>query len=78
MAKKTKAGPGEEKDVLTASEVAGWLRIPKSTLYKLAQERRIPAKKIGRHWRFERTLICGMATRPHDKERRPIMSPTPS
>jgi len=44
--------PGGGK-VLTAAEVAQWLRIPKSTLYKLCQDGRIPAKKIGRHWRFD-------------------------
>ncbi len=43
--------------VLTASELARWLRIPKSTLYKLCQEGHIPATKIGRRWRFQRSLI---------------------
>ncbi len=43
--------------MLTALEVSQWLRIPKSTLYKLCKEEGIPAAKIGRHWRFDRELI---------------------
>lgn len=39
-------------DVLTIEELAAYLKIPKSTLYKLVREGRIPSQKIGRHWRF--------------------------
>lgn len=45
------------KDVLTIDELARYLRIPKSTLYKLAQESRIPGQKVGRQWRFSREAI---------------------
>jgi len=38
-------------------EVAGYLKIPKSTLYKMCSEREIPCAKIGKHWRFDRKLI---------------------
>ena len=41
-------------DVLTAGELARWLRIPKSTVYKLCQEGKMAVKKVGRHWRFDR------------------------
>lgn len=58
MSKTTRRG-AEGADVLTAGEVARWLRVPKSTLYKLYQERKIPAKKVGRHWRFDREAIRG-------------------
>jgi excisionase family DNA binding protein len=50
------SAPGEDQ-VLTADEVSRWLRIPKTTLYKLCQEGRIPATKIGRHWRFDRATV---------------------
>jgi excisionase family DNA binding protein len=50
MAKK----PG---DVLTIEELAAYLKIPKSTLYKLVREGRIPSQKIGRHWRFRKGAI---------------------
>ena len=44
-------------DVLTLNEVAEYLRIPRSTAYKLAQEGKIPGQKVGRHWRFRRDTI---------------------
>lgn len=43
--------------VMTVDEVASYLRIPKSSLYKLAQEGKIPSQKVGRHWRFHREAI---------------------
>jgi excisionase family DNA binding protein len=44
-------------DVLTIEELAAYLKIPKSTLYKLVREGRIPSQKIGRHWRFLKGAI---------------------
>ena len=44
-------------DVLTIEELVIYLKIPKSTLYKLAREGKIPSKKIGRHWRFQKRSI---------------------
>jgi excisionase family DNA binding protein len=44
-------------DVLKIEEISKWLRIPKSTIYKLCLEGQIPGKKIGRHWRFIREDI---------------------
>jgi len=46
-------------DILTIDEVADYLKIPRSTVYKLAQEGRIPAQKVGRHWRFHKGAIDG-------------------
>lgn len=43
--------------VLTIDELSEYLKIPKSTLYKLAQEGRLPGQKVGRHWRFPRKAI---------------------
>ena len=43
--------------VLTIHEVADYLRIPISSVYKLAQEGRIPCQKVGRHWRFHREAL---------------------
>ena len=48
---------GELGDVLTIKEVADYLRIPKSTLYKLVRESKIPSQKVGRHWRFRKKAI---------------------
>lgn len=50
--------------VMTIEETSKYLRIPLSTLYKLAQNGKIPCQKIGRHWRFHRsTLIEWLAGR---------------
>jgi excisionase family DNA binding protein len=43
--------------ILTIDELTEYLKIPKSTLYKLALEGRIPGQKIGRHWRFSKEAI---------------------
>ncbi len=43
--------------VLTIGELADYLKIPKSTVYKLAQQGKIPGQKIGRHWRFSKQAI---------------------
>lgn len=47
----------EQSDVLTIEELAHYLKVSKSTLYKLAQERRVPGQKVGRHWRFRKAII---------------------
>ena len=44
-------------DILTIDELANYLRISRSTLYKLAQEGRVPCQKVGRHWRFRKQAI---------------------
>ena len=44
-------------DVLNADEASTWLKIPKSTLYKLCSEGELPAAKVGRHWRFHRETL---------------------
>jgi excisionase family DNA binding protein len=45
------------KDILTVDELATYLKVPKSTVYKLAQEGTLPGQKVGRHWRFQRQAI---------------------
>lgn len=44
-------------DVLTIEELAVYLKISKSTLYKLVREGKIPSQKVGRHWRFHKKAI---------------------
>ena len=43
--------------VMTVDEVAEYLRIPRGSVYKLAQRGRIPCQKVGRHWRFRKERI---------------------
>lgn len=47
----------QQGDVLTIEELAAYLKISKSTAYKLVREGRIPSQKVGRHWRFLREAI---------------------
>jgi excisionase family DNA binding protein len=39
-------------DILKIKDVAGYLRLPVSTVYRLAQDGKVPAVKVGKHWRF--------------------------
>ncbi len=47
----------ETGDVLTIEDLSVYLKISKSTLYKLVREGKIPCQKIGRHWRFHKEAI---------------------
>jgi len=41
-----------DSEFLTAREVAEYLRLPQSTVYKLVQGKKLPGFKMGKHWRF--------------------------
>ncbi len=43
-----------ETEVLTLAEVAGYLRLSKKTIYKMARRGELPAFKAGNHWRLKR------------------------
>jgi excisionase family DNA binding protein len=42
---------------MTVDEVSEYLRIPRGSIYKLAQRGGIPCQKVGRHWRFRREAV---------------------
>jgi PTS system nitrogen regulatory IIA component len=46
-----------ESDILTLEEVAKYLRVKPQTIYTWAQEKKIPAAKLGREWRFRKSII---------------------
>jgi excisionase family DNA binding protein len=48
---------GNDHEILTLEEVAHYLRLKPQTIYKWAQEKRIPAAKLGKEWRFRRSVI---------------------
>ena len=49
--------------LMTAQEVAELLRVPRSTVYELARNRRIPFRKVGRRTLFaQQTLLEWIAT----------------
>jgi excisionase family DNA binding protein len=44
-------------EVLTIEDLSEYLKIPKSTLYKLVREGSVPCQKVGKHWRFHKNAI---------------------
>jgi excisionase family DNA binding protein len=44
-------------EVLTVAEVAAFLRVNRSTVYKLIRRGELPAFKVGSDWRFNRSQI---------------------
>lgn len=42
---------------MTIDDLAGYLQVSKSSLYKLAQDGKVPGHKVGKHWRFHRSVI---------------------
>lgn len=45
--------------VMTLEEVARYLRINKSTVYRMARDGTLPAWKLGNVWRFKKEAIEG-------------------
>ena len=44
-------------EVMTAREVADLLKMPVSTIYELARRDELPARRLGRTWRFLRPRL---------------------
>jgi excisionase family DNA binding protein len=44
-------------EVMTAREVSDLLKMPVSTVYELARRGEIPARRLGRTWRFLRPRL---------------------
>jgi excisionase family DNA binding protein len=52
------AGPRRPRsDILTAQETAEWIRIPLKTIYELAKTGRMPARRVGKQYRFNRKAV---------------------
>ena len=45
--------------MLAIEDLDAYLRLSKSTLYKLAHKGKAPGQKVGRHWRFHKDAIDG-------------------
>lgn len=55
--------------VMTVSEVSEYLRLGESTVYRLAKDGKMPARKVGGSWRFSRkSLNEWLARVPADAE----------
>ena len=44
-------------EIMTLEEVAEYLKLKPQTIYTWAQEKKIPAAKLGKEWRFKRSMI---------------------
>lgn len=49
--------PPTTPEVMTISDLAVYLQMSQSSLYKLVQRGSVPGHKIGRHWRFHKVSI---------------------
>jgi excisionase family DNA binding protein len=43
--------------IMTLEEVAEYLRLKPQTIYTWAQEKKIPAAKLGKEWRFRKSMV---------------------
>jgi len=44
-------------EIFDIEQLSRYLKVPKSTLYRLAAEGKVPSHKVGRHWRFRREAV---------------------
>ena len=44
-------------NIMTIDALAEYMKISKSTLYKLVQEGKLPGQKVGKRWRFHKEGI---------------------
>ena len=69
----------EMDEFWTAEEVSTYLRIPLSTIYKLAQDKVFPGFKVGKHWRFRReTIVEWIEKQENNKEHESQKEKTPT
>jgi excisionase family DNA binding protein len=51
------AANGPMGEILTLSEAAAYLRLSESDVLRLVDEQRLPARQLGKEWRFLKTAI---------------------
>lgn len=49
--------PAEELEILTPAQLAGLLQVEEETVVGMAERKEIPARKVGKEWRFSREAI---------------------
>lgn len=47
----------QESRILTVRELAGYLHVDVSTIYRLVRKKELPAFRLGRDWRFKLEAI---------------------
>lgn len=46
-----------DDEVLTIDDLARYLKLKRQTIYRWAQKKKLPGAKIGKEWRFRRSVI---------------------
>ena len=54
----------EDKELLTAEELAAWLRITPRTVYRFVRHAQLPHVRVGRGLRFRRVEVDAWLRRP--------------
>ncbi len=55
--KQSDANIDRRPTIMTLEEVAKYLRVHKSTVYRMAREGTIPSTKVANQWRFKKARI---------------------
>ena len=63
--------------IMTLEEVAEYLRVKPQTIYTWAQEKKIPAAKLGKEWRFKKSMIDQWSNESMDDRFRNYYSENP-
>jgi len=73
-------GKGQVSErLLTTKEVAAYLRVSRSTVWRWCQEQRLPAFKIGREWRISQARLdrlIGEQTTELENDRQQVWAPS--
>jgi excisionase family DNA binding protein len=51
----------DSRKPLTVKEVADYLHVGCTTVYRMAEQRQLPAYKVGGHWRFDFGTIWNLS-----------------
>lgn len=57
----------DNDEVLNIDQLSRYLKVPKSTLYRLVREEKIPAHKVGKQWRFLRGAVDRWLEQPVER-----------
>ena len=52
-----------DSEVFTFEEAKRYLKVSSSTLYRLVQNNKVPASKVGRSWRFRKERLISWLER---------------
>ena len=64
--------------VMTVRELAAYLRVHQTTVYRLLREQKLPAFRVGADWRFEREEIERWMTHEQKRFAFRVIEPPPS